>query len=168
MSQSSFSPSGAIDKGAIDKGAIAEDLVAQWLITQGWTILARRWTCRMGELDLVASRSLSQTSRTATHLAFVEVKARSSGNWDMDGLLAVNAKKQAKLWQAARHFLAQHPHLAELPCSFDVALVHCRRLKKEEVGGVGGAGTIEVGQEMAIAGHGLTLHQYLPDAFTYY
>lgn len=35
-------------------GQRAEELAATWLSTRGWTILARRWRCPHGELDLVA------------------------------------------------------------------------------------------------------------------
>jgi putative endonuclease len=35
-------------------GERAERAAASWLETRGWTILARRWRCVDGELDLVA------------------------------------------------------------------------------------------------------------------
>jgi putative endonuclease len=35
-------------------GERAEEATATWLEAQGWTILARRWRCHDGELDLVA------------------------------------------------------------------------------------------------------------------
>jgi putative endonuclease len=144
-------------RSSADKGALAEALVAQWLTQQGWEILDRRWTCRLGELDLVAYHP------APARLLFVEVKARSSGNWDADGMLAVNAGKQAKLWRAVRLFLADYPHLAELPCSFDVALVRCRK------GGQGIApdSPVAIGEGRAIAGYTLTLQQYIPAAFDF-
>lgn len=106
-------------------GALAENFVAQWLTQQGYTVLERRWHCRWGELDLVVqtpSSSANQPQSQVT-IAFVEVKARSRGNWDADGLLAITPQKQAKLWQTAQLFLATYPHWAEQPCRFDVALV---------------------------------------------
>lgn len=93
----------------------AEALVAEQLICLGGTIIARRWRCRGGEIDLVV--------RSAEWLLFVEVKARSRGNWDSDGLEAVGAIKRRRLCRAARLFLQEHPKLAGLACRFDVALV---------------------------------------------
>jgi putative endonuclease len=99
-------------------GHLGEQLVAQWLHQNGWHLEAQGWHSRWGELDIVARQGAG-----AGLLAFVEVKTRSRGNWDLDGLLAITAAKQAKLWKTARMFLAQHSQWAELPCRFDVALV---------------------------------------------
>lgn len=99
--------------------------MADWLIQQGWQILHRRWRCRWGELDLIAYQG-ANTSPESQQLSFVEVKTRSRGSWDQNGLLSITAAKQDKLWQSARLFLAQSPDLAEYPCRFDVALVSCR------------------------------------------
>ena len=158
------SPNKAAKKAALNKGALAETLVAQWLVEQGWEILEKRWHCRLGELDLVAYRSPSR-AETPANLAFIEVKARSSGNWDADGMLAVNAQKQAKLWRSAQLFLATYPSLAELPCSFDVALVHCRRATAQTNGALQIPSPVEFGKAVAIAGYFLTLKQYIPAAF---
>ncbi len=96
-------------------GDAGEGWVRRYLVQQGWRILAQQWRCRWGELDLVASR--------AGVLAFVEVKTRSPGSWDQVGLLAVGIPKQRRLIRAAQVFLSQHPHLSDLFCRFDVALV---------------------------------------------
>jgi putative endonuclease len=100
-------------------GTSGENFVANWLQTQGATILARQWTCRSGELDLVIK------TQDAT-IAFVEVKTRSRGNWDDNGTLSITPTKQRKIITAAQLFLVSHPHLADLPCRFDVALVRKR------------------------------------------
>ena len=109
-----------------DLGIYGEQLVETWLSQQGWDILYRRWHCRWGELDIVAQGYSTQHGKLGSEiLAFVEVKTRSRGNWDLDGLLSITRSKQRKLWTSARLFLTRHPHLAKLPCRLDVALVSC-------------------------------------------
>ena len=98
-------------------GQLGENFVAQWLQSQGWTILERRWRCRWGEIDLIVQ------SQQTPLIVFVEVKTRSEGNWDANGVLAVTPQKQVKLTQTAAYFLAKYPQLGEFPCRFDVALV---------------------------------------------
>lgn len=112
-----------------DKGVLGEDLVAQWLQSRGWIILHRRWRCRWGEIDIIAQQ---QGSCPMPALAFVEVKTRSRGNWDANGLLSITPQKQAKIRQTAKCFLATYPYLADYPCQFDVALVSCQRPSKSK------------------------------------
>ena len=127
---------------AQDLGLYGEQLVESWLKQQGWQILYRRFQSRWGELDLVAKGyhspapsnlissnlkvdSTSSSKLGSDMLAFVEVKTRSRGSWDADGLLAITRSKQKKILTTARLFLTRHPHWANLPCRFDVALVGC-------------------------------------------
>ncbi|PSN19177.1 YraN family protein [filamentous cyanobacterium CCP5] len=116
-------------------GTLGENLVADWLVSQGWQILDRQWHCRWGELDLIALHdNLPNQGRLSRQgLAFVEVKTRSQGNWDADGLMAITRSKQQKLWLAARLYLTRNPRWSDVPCRFDVALVTCRRRSGEAV-----------------------------------
>jgi len=84
-------------------GELGENLVADWLQLQQWHILQRRWRSPGGEIDLIV---LSKSQAT---LAFVEVKTRSAGNWDL-GI-----------------FLSFYPQCSDLTCRFDVALVSCQK-----------------------------------------
>lgn len=170
-------------------GLLSEALVAQWLMGQGWEVLAQRWRCRWGELDLVVRLPAIASSSHHAHyascnLAFVEVKARSSGNWDANGMLAITPQKQSKLWLAAQLFLVEHPDLADLPCRFDVALVRCQRLRAaasattadlsaanetllySALTKVQTMRSVQLGQAIAIAGYRLSLQQYIPAAFS--
>jgi putative endonuclease len=140
-------------------GQQGESLVAKWLEQQHWSILARGWTSRWGELDVVALRREGRDS----WLAFVEVKTRSQGNWDEDGLFAITRSKQTKLWKTAQLFLAKHPHLAEVNCRFDVALVNVRRSPSKTQSAA--AAKILLGQPVVIDGDELILHTYLESAF---
>jgi putative endonuclease len=150
-------------------GQQGEAFVTQWLQQQGWSILARGWTSRWGELDVVAL--YPQGTCPPSCLAFVEVKTRSRGNWDENGLLAITPTKQAKLWKTARLFLAQHPHLAEVPCRFDVALVTIQRVPSAQrlslqspIKKSSGA-LITLQQPFNLEGYQLTLQTYLESAF---
>ena len=100
-------------------GEIGERVTCQWLRSKGFQILDQRWHCRFGEIDLIAL----EPSQGETILAFIEVKARRGGNWDLDGLLAITPAKQKKLIKTAQFYLAEHERLKDSPCRFDVALV---------------------------------------------
>jgi putative endonuclease len=52
-------------------GALGEQLAVDHLIAKGWTILARNWRCRYGELDVIAADPVTRT------VVFVEVKTRT-------------------------------------------------------------------------------------------
>ena len=106
-------------------GNYGEQLVCQWLIQKHCQILQRQWHSRFGEIDLIATGISGEGALRSKVLAFIEVKTRSQGNWDADGLLALTRSKQSKLRMTARYFLVRHPYLSELPCRFDLALVSC-------------------------------------------
>jgi len=112
-----------------DLGKYGEQLVCQWLTTKKCQVLHQRWHSRFGEIDLIAKGQSGNGPLRTELLAFIEVKTRSQGNWDADGLLAVTRAKQKKLRTTARYFLVRHPYLSELPCRFDIALVTCQAAK---------------------------------------
>lgn len=114
----------ATELSKAELGDLGESLVAGWLRSQGWHLQSRQWHCTYGELDLVVSKGPANASGV---LVFVEVKTRSSGNWDAYGLMAITRSKQAKLWKSARIYLLKHPQWTEATCRFDVALVACHR-----------------------------------------
>ncbi|MEO5829368.1 MAG: YraN family protein [Rhodanobacter sp.] len=77
----------------------------------GLKLLARNYTTRHGELDLVM--------RDGDTVVFVEVRYRKSASHG-DAAASVTPSKQAKLILAARHWLAAHPQHARATCRFDV------------------------------------------------
>lgn len=142
-------------------GELGEQVTAQWLQGQGYEILASRWRCRWGELDLVAYQSSSPETLT-NPLLFVEVKTRQSSNWDADGLLAISSQKQKKLYRTAEIFLSRHPNLANVGCRFDLALVRARSscLNQEAVNA-----RVGLNDPVYYQGYELTLTTYLEAIF---
>jgi putative endonuclease len=145
-------------------GIAGETLVALWLQAAGWTILHRRWRCQWGEIDVIAR---NETSKGEMVLAFVEVKTRSRGNWDADGLLSIGDRKQAKLWKTAASFLAAHPEWENSSCQFDVALVRCQgkiASTQPPIESISSPAVV-LGVAIAIGGYRLVLQDYIESAF---
>ena len=77
-------------------GQRAEAAVAAWLETRGWTILARRWRCPEGELDLVAHDPDGV-------LVGIEVKVRRTGRAG-DSLESIDRHRLLRLRRALGRF----------------------------------------------------------------
>jgi putative endonuclease len=107
----------------MNTGKQGEEVVAQWLTNRGVEILYHRWRWKRGEIDLIAIAGADSKLGESDTLLFIEVKTRNRANWDADGLLAITLQKQATIVRTAELFLLKHPHLAEYPCRFDVAIV---------------------------------------------
>lgn len=91
-------------------GDRGEEAVTRHLQQQGYTILARNWHCRWGELDIVATRD--------DIIAFVEVKTRRQGAM-VSPFAAVDYRKQRRVICSAQAYLQAHP--LDLQPRFDVA-----------------------------------------------
>lgn len=92
-------------------GAQWEAVAENHLQESGLRTLARNFTCRLGEIDLVMAE------RDCT--VFVEVRYRRDAAHG-DGAASVGASKRAKLLHAAQVWLLAHPQRAAQPCRFDV------------------------------------------------
>ena len=90
-------------------GRWGEGQAAQFLQQKGYTITAARWSCRFGEIDLVAENQ--------EYLVFVEVKLRKNAVYG-SGAEFVHGAKQQKLKTTAMLYLQQHP--TEKQPRFDV------------------------------------------------
>lgn len=77
-------------------GNLGEDTAADYLAEQGYDILYRNFRCRIGEIDLVVAKE--------EFLVFVEVKTRK--NDQVNPLISITQRKQKKLLDLARYFLA--------------------------------------------------------------
>ena len=96
------------------RGYDAEAQVADYLTQRGYTILARNYTCRSGEIDIVA--------RKQEVIACVEVKMRATHYFPLSQV--VNYTKQKRIISAAHKFIAGLPERNRIVIRFDVALVH--------------------------------------------
>lgn len=79
-------------------GERAERAAAEWLTSRGWTILARRWRCPEGELDLVAL----DPGRV---VVAIEVKVRRTGRAGAP-LESIDRRRLRRLRAALGQFLA--------------------------------------------------------------
>jgi putative endonuclease len=97
----------------IGLGKSGEDLACGELQRLGYTIVARRYRTRYGEIDIVA--------RDGPTIVFVEVKARTSDHYGAPAE-SVTLYKQARITAMAEDFVARRG-LAGAPCRFDVVAV---------------------------------------------
>ena len=96
-------------------GRQAEEKAAEFLERSGWRIMARRYHCFGGEIDLIAVKE--GRSRDEDHLAFVEVKYRRNCRMGRPAE-AVDYRKQRRLAYTAGRFLAGQQWQGTL--SFDI------------------------------------------------
>ncbi len=79
-------------------GSWAQDLVEKHLVGKDYKVLARNWTCRFGELDLV------MFDQSAKLVVFIEIKARQNTAFG-EPLEGITARKQAKLAKTIQSYL---------------------------------------------------------------
>ena len=88
---------------------------------RGYRILGTNVWAGGHELDLVARRG--------SRLVFCEVKSKSSDGRG-DPLEMVGREKRRRLRVAAEMFLASHPEVADLECSFEVVALRGATLER--------------------------------------
>jgi putative endonuclease len=91
------------------RGRWAELAAAALLTAKGYRVLAWRWRCSQGELDLVARRGGT--------LVFVEVKARRT---EAEAAEAVTLRQRRRIERAASAYLQRFPECTACACRFDV------------------------------------------------
>ena len=94
-------------------GIWGEEQAAAFVQGQGYQVLACRWRCRYGELDLIAENE--------RFLCFIEVKLRKNDKF-APARAFVTSAKQEKLRTAAQMYLLENP--TELQPRFDVVEIY--------------------------------------------
>lgn len=97
---------------AFYRGISAESRAAAWLIGKGYRILARRFRCAAGEIDIVAGRRHM--------IVFVEVKARATLD---EAAESVTERQRGRIAAAAEIWLANNPKVQFQDLRFDAILV---------------------------------------------
>ncbi|MBL7107506.1 MAG: YraN family protein [Phycisphaerae bacterium] len=95
-------------------GKWGEKQAARYLKKHGYTILEKNFTCKTGELDIVAADFNGI-------IIFVEVKTRTNENF-INAEAAVGYKKRTRMNRAAKYFMAIH-QIKNRPYRFDVITV---------------------------------------------
>ena len=95
-------------------GKKGETIAAEWLEQNGYSILARNWRNRTGEIDIIAQEDGC--------IVFVEVKTLPHTNIeDLD--IIINKKKRTKICQTAKHFLVNNRKYNTMYIRFDVIIL---------------------------------------------
>lgn len=103
-------------------GRDGEQQAARWYEANGYEVMARNWTCRDGEIDLVCRRN-----RT---IVFCEVKTRATDAFGTPAEAVTHAKR-ARVRQAAAQFLQSSP-VRPVRIRFDVVGILGGELKVYE------------------------------------
>ncbi len=94
-------------------GKTGEEMALRFLKKRGYQIIERNYTCKMGEMDIIAKEKDT--------LAFIEVKTRTSTVFGPPQL-AVNDAKQRQLSKVALYYLKEK-HVENIKARFDVVAI---------------------------------------------
>lgn len=81
-------------------GKRGEDTAAQYLLQHNYTIIARNWHCKWGELDIIAQQQAV--------IVFVEVKTRY-GDTPINPFENITPAKRKRLIASVYAYLQAHP-----------------------------------------------------------
>ena len=84
-----------------ETGRWGEDIACDYLVEQNYSIVERNFSCRQGEIDIIAC------DKNKKELVFVEVKTRKSYKYGSP-VDAVNKYKQKHIYWAAQFYIYSH------------------------------------------------------------
>ena len=120
---------GAGDKKSL--GALGEKLAAKALKKSGLKVLARNFSSKSGEIDIIALDSSTKKLPGGETVVFVEVKTRTSDDFATPES-AVNAEKQKRIRKAASTYLSER-FSTEVNYRFDIVSVVIRPDSEPEI-----------------------------------
>ncbi len=100
-------------------GNFGEDMAALFLRRKGYRIVERNYSCKFGELDIIAQKG--------NYIVFVEVKLRKNADF-AEAREFVTAAKQRRIISTAMLWLSQN--VSNLQPRFDVIEVYAPKGKK--------------------------------------
>lgn len=79
-------------------GKLGEDIACKYLENNRYKIIDRNFTCRQGEIDIVAK------DEKRKELVFIEVKTRSNFKYGQP-CEAINKEKKKHIYQASKYYI---------------------------------------------------------------
>lgn len=100
-------------------GKIGENIVTQYLEKIGYNIIQRNFTCKQGEIDIIA--------KDKEEIVFIEVKTRTNVTYGKPAE-AVNGNKRKHIYNSAKYYLHKYS-LENNFIRFDVVEVYLSHKK---------------------------------------
>ena len=97
-------------------GILLNASLAGWFQLYGYRILARRWRCAAGEIDLFVKRR--------QQLVFVEVKYR----FHADQIVMPSSTQCRRIRSAAALLLDKYSEMSDAQCRFDLLIINHGRI----------------------------------------
>ena len=94
-------------------GAKGENIAARFLKRKGYRIVQRNYTCKLGEIDIIAQHDST--------LIFVEVRSKQTEKFGPPQY-SVNSAKQRQISRAALYYIKENKITGQT-CRFDVVAV---------------------------------------------
>lgn len=105
-------------------GAFGEAYAARWLATRGYIIITRNWRRATGEIDIIAQKDDT--------IVFVEVKTLRCTSY-ADLAIIVGKRKQKRICETAKHFLASAREYNHMCARFDVIVLRSDPFRRQDV-----------------------------------
>lgn len=93
-------------------GELGEKLAAKYLMQNNYKIIEKNFTCRQGEIDIIAKDNSKQ------ELVFIEVKTRTNFKYGLPSE-SVTENKQKHIYKTAEYYVYKNK-IKESPVRFDI------------------------------------------------